>query len=167
MLNQCDGCRRGLPIVNGLHEGQGYDKMCCTKNLYGEYMKKKRSPNSPYWRKKADEIFMAPFRGQPCEVCGTDQGTCFHHIVAKGRSKALRYDVRNGIVVCYAHHTMGNTMAPHATNQLAVERFIEWFKDTHPDRHAWVVENEYIIRRYTYQQAFENMKAGRQAWEDE
>lgn len=39
-VNQCDGCQRGLPIVNGMHELTGqagsYDgeKMACTKDRY-------------------------------------------------------------------------------------------------------------------------------------
>ena len=127
---------------------------------------KTRSPNSTYYRNKADKLFMAQFHGQPCEVCGNDQGTCGHHIVAKSRSKALRYDLRNIIVVCCRHHTMGNELAPHSVNQLAVERFVEWFKLTFTKRHAWIVENEYITRRYTYKQAAENMAAGRKAWDN-
>jgi hypothetical protein len=93
------------------------------------------------------------------------QGTCGHHVVSQARSKALRFDVRNIIVLCPAHHTMGNDLAPHASNQLAVERFVEWFKTTHPERHKWIVENERVERRYTYKDAVENLKAGRKAWE--
>lgn len=32
--NQCDGCARGLPIHNGIHRGDGYDMIGCTKDLY-------------------------------------------------------------------------------------------------------------------------------------
>lgn len=32
--NQCDGCRRGLPIIEGIHVGQGYDRIGCTAHLY-------------------------------------------------------------------------------------------------------------------------------------
>ena len=126
---------------------------------------KKRSPNSTYYRTKADKIFMAQFHGQPCEVCKSTYGTCGHHIVAKSRSKALRLDRRNIIVVCQKHHTMGNELAPHSMNQLAQERFTTWFRETFPDRHAWVVKNERVQRRYTYKEAIENMAAGREAWE--
>lgn len=40
VLNQCDGCRRGLPITNGMHDLTGEvgsypsEKMWCTKELY-------------------------------------------------------------------------------------------------------------------------------------
>ena len=33
-MNQCDGCARGLPVVNGIHKGIGWDAICCTKNRY-------------------------------------------------------------------------------------------------------------------------------------
>lgn len=127
----------------------------------------KRSPNSKYYRTKADNLFMPQFRGRYCEVCDKTEGTAGHHIVSKSRSKSLRFDTRNIIVVCPSHHTMGNDMAPHSTNQLAVERFLDWFRETHPERHAWIVENERIERRFTYKQAAENMAAGREAWENE
>jgi len=129
-------------------------------------MKKKiKSANHKSFRNKADKLFMPQFHGQPCEVCGTTINTCGHHCVSKSRSKALRYDHRNIIVLCPAHHTMGNDLAPHATNQLAVERFVKWFNETHPGRHAWLIENEYIQRRYSYKQACENMTNGLNAWE--
>lgn len=125
---------------------------------------KTRSPNCKYYRTKADALFMAQFREQKCEVCGSIIGCCGHHIVAKSRSKALRYEKKNIIVVCPRHHTMGNTMAPHSVNSLAVERFLIWFRKAHPERHAWIVANERIERRYTFKQACENMENGREAW---
>jgi len=33
-LNQCDGCRRGLPVEDGTHRGEGYDLIVCTKDRY-------------------------------------------------------------------------------------------------------------------------------------
>ena len=36
-VNQCDGCRRGLPVRDGLHvDADGMAFMCCTKHLYIE-----------------------------------------------------------------------------------------------------------------------------------
>ena len=37
--NQCDGCNRGLPIVDGIHRGEGYDMIGCTAHLYKEVPK--------------------------------------------------------------------------------------------------------------------------------
>jgi len=33
-MNQCDGCRRHLPIIDGIHMDFGYDMIGCTKNRY-------------------------------------------------------------------------------------------------------------------------------------
>ena len=34
-INQCDGCRRGLPLKNGLHIGKSkFDMVGCTKDRY-------------------------------------------------------------------------------------------------------------------------------------
>lgn len=33
-LNQCDGCARGLPLVNGIHRGKGNDIIGCTADRY-------------------------------------------------------------------------------------------------------------------------------------
>lgn len=34
-INQCDGCRRGLPVnERGIHRGEGYDLIACTAHLY-------------------------------------------------------------------------------------------------------------------------------------
>jgi len=32
--NQCDGCRRGLPLHDGIHRGDGYDMIACTASRY-------------------------------------------------------------------------------------------------------------------------------------
>lgn len=34
-INQCDGCRRGLPVNDhGIHRAAGYDLIACTAHLY-------------------------------------------------------------------------------------------------------------------------------------
>lgn len=33
-INQCDGCRRNLPLIAGIHQGDGYDMIACTKERY-------------------------------------------------------------------------------------------------------------------------------------
>lgn len=33
-MNQCDGCRRKLPLVHGTHYGEGYDMIGCTADRY-------------------------------------------------------------------------------------------------------------------------------------
>jgi hypothetical protein len=126
---------------------------------------KSKTPNSSYYRNKADEIFMAQFRGKPCEVCGAVSGTVGHHNVNKARSKALRYDKRNITVLCQKHHTMGNDICPHSSNPMAVDRYFGWLKETHHANYKWIKENERIVRKYTYKRAWENLREGKEAWE--
>ncbi len=35
-VNQCDGCRREMPLVDGIHKAEGYDMIGCTKHLYNQ-----------------------------------------------------------------------------------------------------------------------------------
>jgi hypothetical protein len=60
---------------------------------------------------------------------------------------------------------MGNELAPHSKNQIAVERFLDWFRFTKPEQWKWTRANERLQRKYSYKQAVENLKAGRDAWE--
>jgi len=126
---------------------------------------KTRRPNDKYYRNKADEIFMSQFRGKPCEVCGSVKATVGHHNVSKARSKALRYDKRNITVLCQAHHTMGNDICPHSSNPMAVKRYFEWMLDNDSMKYQWLIKNEKIQRKYSYKDAWENLLAGREAWE--
>ena len=126
---------------------------------------KTRRPNDKYYRIKCDEIFMSPYRGMPCEVCGSTKATVGHHNVSKARSKALRYDKRNITVLCQAHHTMGNDICPHSSNPMAVKRYFEWMLDNDSMKYQWLIKNEKTQRKYSYKQAHENLLAGREAWE--
>lgn len=126
--------------------------------------KKKDKTNSSYWLNKCNDFFMSQFRGQPCAICGATDGTVGHHIIPKSRSKALRFDINNIIVLCPGHHTMGGDMAPHSMSQMVMERYIEWFKVNRTGQWLWAIENEHLQRRYTYKQAFINMSKGLDAW---
>jgi len=121
--------------------------------------------NDKYYRTKADGLFMKQFRGTHCEVCGSQDKTVGHHIVSKARSKALRYDMRNIIVLCPSHHKFSNDLAPHSSNQMACTRFVEWFKENKPAQYRWTKEHEHDQRKYNYKQACENLKNGRLAWD--
>jgi len=126
---------------------------------------KTKSANHSSYQNACKKIFMEQFRGQPCAVCGSRVGTAGHHVVSQARSKALKFDKRNIIVLCRGHHMTSNELAPHSSNQMAVTRFVEWFKANHAEQYAWIKENEKIERKYNYRDALENLKNGREAWE--
>lgn len=45
IINQCDGCRRGLPIENGLHiREDGLPDMACTKERYTAALEREEKP---------------------------------------------------------------------------------------------------------------------------
>ena len=127
--------------------------------------RKTKSPNHSSYMKKADSLFMPQFRGTHCEICQETRGTVGHHLISKSRSKALRYDIRNILVLCQAHHCFGTDMAAHSTSHLVVERFHKWFRKNKPAQYAWIKEHERDQRKYSYLQAVENMQEGRVAWD--
>lgn len=68
-MNQCDGCRRGLPLENGIHRGEGYDLIGCTRELY-------RTPKVavPFWHKKKHQSITLWHILQTDSVCEDDAG---------------------------------------------------------------------------------------------
>jgi len=126
---------------------------------------KSKPANHRSYRIKADELFMKPYRGLPCEVCGSTYKTVFHHNVPKSRSKALRYDKMNGTVLCPSCHVFGNKRCAHSKNVFAVEEYVEWFKWNRPEQYTYCKSNQYLQRKYSYKDALENLKEGRNAWE--
>ena len=125
----------------------------------------KKPANHKSYRTKCDEIFMKPYRGLPCEICGSTKGTCFHHNIGKNISKALRFDPKCGTVLCPSHHKFSNEIAPHSTSVFAVGAYRDWFRENRPEQYKWLEENKYIERKYNYRDALENLKNGREAWE--
>ena len=125
---------------------------------------KAKPANHKSYRIKADALFMAQFRGQPCEVCESTKGTVGHHNVNKARSKALRYDKMNITVLCPSCHVFGNRVCAHSKNVFAVEAYLEWFERTRPEQYKYCKSNQYLQRKYSYRQALENLKEGREAW---
>lgn len=116
-----------------------------------------KKPNDKYWRNKADDLFMSKGRGLPCAVCGITKGTVYHHIIEKSRCRAMRYDIKNVIPLCQAHHCHSNELAPHSRKSIAQHRWWDWFKKNHPEQYKYCKENEYISRKYTYKQKFEEL----------
>ena len=70
-------------------------------------MKKK---SRMYYRRKADKLWSQLIMSKRhCEVCG-NKGTNPHHIIGR-KNLTLRHDPRNGILLCFTHHTGGNLSA--------------------------------------------------------
>jgi hypothetical protein len=122
--------------------------------------KRKANPYSKYWQKKAMGLFMASFRGLPCEVCGTKQGTCAHHLLSQGSHPKYKLEPKNITVLCPSCHKYSNELAAHSKNVLAVERFMEWLRYNKPEQGKWLdqAELEYKdLDRVDYKQIYERL----------
>ena len=84
------------------------------------------------------ERFMAKYRGQPCEVCGTTYKTCGHHFCGRGTSPRHIVTPENIIVLCLRHHgPYGKSMNPHSGDPFLVHEFQEWVKRNKPELVEW------------------------------
>jgi hypothetical protein len=129
-------------------------KKSSKKKTNSKLDREKANPNSKYWRKKCDDLFMAQGRGKACAVCGSKENTCYHHIIPKGRCKAMRYDLMNMIVLCPSHHTFSNELAPHSTNSFAVLRFMEWFKENHLRKYEYCMDRQHWNRQFKFKDVY-------------
>jgi len=105
------------------------------------------TPNTSSWSERADDLFLAQFRGLPCEICGKTHSTvngvkirsCGHHKISKELCRAHRYNRRNIIVLCPLHHTrFTGHMSPHSKNSVEIGLFYEWLIINRPNEWKWV-----------------------------
>lgn len=91
-------------------------------------------------RDKADRLWSLAVRndwGHKCCVCGG--GNCeAHHLVPRG-NYATRYDLNNGVALCFAHHKHDNNLSPH----LNAAGWLAWLNTNYAARAAWYMENKY------------------------
>jgi len=122
------------------------------------------------WMHKCDDLFLARFRGKPCEICGKTQGyddnntisSCGHHLIFKGNCRKFRYDPKNIVILCPEHHShYNNQISPHSiTSTLAQQRFADWVKENKPKQYKWWEENKeeerkLFDRSWTYREMYE------------
>ena len=60
--------------------------------------KSEERKNDNLWSAKVKEL-----AGNKCEVCGAEGRLNSHHVYGR-RMRVLRWDVRNGVCLCVAHH---------------------------------------------------------------
>ena len=76
-----------------------------------------------------------------CQICSSKpKKPHVHHIIPK-KVKELRYDVNNGITLCFNHHKVGLN-SPHM-NALW---FITWLKICKPEQYNYLMEYIEIIK---------------------
>jgi hypothetical protein len=124
------------------------------------------------WMHKCDDLFLARYRGKPCEICGKTHGrddgvqvsSCGHHLIFKGNCRQFRYEPMNIIVLCPYHHSHYNSeMSPHSiTSTLAQKRFADWVKMHKPKQYKWWqehmhYEHKLFDRSWTYRDMYEQL----------
>lgn len=128
------------------------------------------TPDAGGWMHKCDDLFLARFRGNPCEICGKTSGyedgksqsSCGHHLIFKGRCRKHRYNPNNIIILCPDHHSHWNSiLSPHSmTSTLAQDAFTNWVKSNKPDQFNWWQEHQVdaykpFDKSWTYREMYE------------
>ena len=120
------------------------------------------------WRIKADDLFLAQFRGRPCEICGATHGwdgkynsrSCGHHLAEKGLHREHRYNPELIVVLCPKHHSrFARDISPHADDTVAQERFSEWLRLHKPEQRELLlsVSHKPFDKSWTYRQKYEEL----------
>ena len=82
-------------------------------------------------------------RDKCCQICGKTDGRLHtHHIIPKQFIK-YKYDITNGILLCFQHHVMTRL----SVHQNAIW-FSEWMRKNRPEQFKQIMErlDEYEIR---------------------
>ena len=104
------------------------------------------------WMNACDNLFLARWRGRPCEICGKTAGydggktvrSCGHHLVFKGGCRMHRYEPLNIFVLCPSHHSHYNKdCSPHSIVSTHAQAFFEsCVRDSKPEQYAWWMEHQ-------------------------
>jgi len=72
-----------------------------------------KKPSKKTQKNKADRLWSETIHirdNEQCRYCGSKSAVNAHHIIGR-TGLHLRFDLRNGILLCSKHHTMGNQSA--------------------------------------------------------
>jgi len=98
-------------------------------------IKLKKKPKAKTMRNKCDRLWSEIIKsGGSCEICGRPVRDP-HHVIGR-KNMALRWDIRNGVRLCFQHHTGGKLSAHNDPLW-----FMDWFKNHRPD------DYEYLLKR--------------------
>lgn len=110
-------------------------------------------PNSAGWLSACESLFLARFRGRPCDICGhkggMDEGgkmvrSCGHHLIFQSQSRAHKFSEENVIILCPWHHSQFNhECSPHSIVSTDAQYAFEvWVKENKPEQFAWWQEHK-------------------------
>lgn len=126
------------------------------------------TPDAGGWMNMCDDLFLAQFRGRPCEICGVTHAeyngrkirSMGHHLAEKGNCRAHRYNPFSIVVLCVNHHSQfTRDISPHADFTPANARFYDWLRDWHIDKYNWLLEirGDPFDGEWTYREMYEEL----------
>lgn len=118
--------------------------------------KPKKKKTKRYWIKKCDKVFSEIVRSVGvCERCGTTKNLQCAHIVSRV-NHSIRFDLENGIALCYSCHLMWAHKNPLEFAEWLYERYGE-------DIHQRLKDKANKIESIDYEEKYKellNLKEG-------
>lgn len=97
-----------------------------------------KKPKISTLKKKLDKLWSQKIKEKgACEICGKKENLNSHHIIGR-RSLNLRWDLRNGCLLCPYCHTFSTNSAHQ--NPLF---FLDWMKKHRPDDLKYLQKKQY------------------------
>ncbi len=122
-----------------------------TKSEIGRASKKR--PTRKTQKNKCDKLWSEIIRSKgQCEICGSYKAQNPHHVIGR-QNYNLRWDVRNGCLLCSNHHTSGRLSAHNDSIW-----FMEWFKKNRPDDYKYLVKKKNEFWDLDYEKVLERLK---------
>ena len=88
-----------------------------------------------------------------CEVCGRTDTLNAHHIIGR-INKRLRWDIRNGCLLCASCHRLSKFSAHNDSQE-----FMKWFEEKRPVDYRYVEQKKHeISRNIDYEEILEKLK---------
>lgn len=99
-------------------------------------------------KKQLDKIWKEIIhqKGQ-CEICGSIQNLNAHHIIGRSNTN-LRYDIKNGCLLCVKHHFSAHQNPIYFTG---------WLKEHRPDDYLYLKNPEHEKTRVWYISDYEEI----------
>jgi hypothetical protein len=114
-----------------------------------------KKPGKKTLKNKMDKLYSEIIRsGGDCEVCGKPARDAHHFIGRKNLN--LRWDLRNGVRLCFQHHTGGNQSAHNDPVW-----FVDWFKKHRPDDYEYLIKKKNEVRTFylsDYEEIYKELK---------
>jgi hypothetical protein len=89
---------------------------------------------------KADDLWSTLVKiPNKCAVCSKSNNLESHHLIGRNNWK-YRYEPMNGLCLCPVHHSLGDGIAAHGSNDVT-GRFRDWFEKNRPKQYEWFEEH--------------------------